>query len=527
MIRDLAKQMLSSLGLPWLTGLLWYRRILAAKHLPESSAKLLDGKVEVLRDLANRNAFGRAVVWRELARLERLRGRPALAAIFALRTIRLLDRDDDGALPWILEALQAAGFAHEAAAAAALYGDPQPERSFAACRELLEQARLKHRLAPEPDYSLLDDRREDRPFRVAVVVSMYNAAPKLRLFLDSLLDQSLVRRREVEFVLVDSASPTDEYAIVRDHPLYADGCVVYARTTVRETIQLAWNRGVTLARAPHLAMLGADEGTTDPQSLEILVQELEADPQLDWVQANALQTEVDEDGRPIRDVLTYDRSGYSHGLEYIDPWYLSYVGAMLRKSVHERHGYYDATFRGGGDTEFKNRVLPYIRTKVVPRTLGLFRLYPDPRLTDSPRTELESIRSWHLHRSPAGIDYAWSGRSTDEALRLARLALRYRKSAEHRFCGDIDYAAPLFKWLCAHGADPTLYRDASLLRDAFRTLDAPSESSSWASLSDVRRAFQLIARVASSPRTEPSELNSDLFRDDRFDSFKTIWTREP
>lgn len=526
MIRELAKQALSHAGLPWLTGFRWFRKIVAAKRLPETSARQIDHKVEVFRDLANRNAFGRAIVWRELSRLERLRGHPVVAAIFALRTIRLLGRDDDGLLSWIAETLHAAGFSPEAEATRALYGDFHPDRQFAACHDYLERARAAHRRAPDPDYEIIDDRRGEHPFRVAIIVSMYNAAPKLKLFLDSLLDQTLVQRNEAEFVFVDSASPTDEYSVIREHPISSRGVVVFARSTRRETIQLAWNRGVSLARAPFLAMLGVDEGATESDSLEILVREMEADPQLDWIQANALQTEVDEQGRHVRDLPTYDRSGHCHGLEYLDPWYLSFVGAVLRKSIHERFGFYDPTFRGGGDTEFKNRVLPFIRTKIVPKTLGLFRHYPDPRLTDSPRTEIESIRSWHLHRSLAGINYAWSSRSSDEAVRVARLALRYRRSAENQLRGDADYACLLTEWLSARGCLDTQNHKASDLRNAYRTLDAPSEVSSWVGLTEVRRAFRDLSRVKREFLSESSLIDGDYFRDERFDSFKTIWTRE-
>ena len=72
MIRELVKQSLSKVGLTWLTGLLWYRQVLAACRWPENTSTEIDRKTERFRELANRNSYGRALIWEELARLEHL-----------------------------------------------------------------------------------------------------------------------------------------------------------------------------------------------------------------------------------------------------------------------------------------------------------------------------------------------------------------------------------------------------------------------------------------------------------------------
>jgi hypothetical protein len=525
-IRDVAKYALSAVGLPWLTGTMWYRQVLRTCQLPESSTAEIDHKAQRLRDLANRNSYGRALIWQELARLERVRGNPLIATIFALRTMRLTGRDLAGHLPWVIETLRDSGFGPEAEAAGVMFGDLDHPGRFSACKDLIERTRQQNRQAPPPDYETFDDRRGATSFRVAVVVSMYNAAPKLKRFLDSLLNQTLVQRGEVEFILIDSASPTAEAGIVRAHPLYDRGVIVYARSNRRETIQMAWNRGLDLARSPYVTMLGVDEGTNDVHCFEALASELDCDPSLDWVQANCRLTEVNEQGDWQRDLFNYDRSGYCQGIEYLETGYLSFVGAMLRKSIHDRFGYYDASFRGAGDTEFKNRVLPFIRTRILPRTLGLFLNYPELRMTDHPRTEIEDLRAWHLHRTPAGIDYAWSPRTLDDACRLAWLALRFRKSYQQKTATDFEYAARLVEWLRHRDVRHEIPTRTDELFLAARSLDEPPDSMTPASMA-IRKACRTIRTVEQLHRRSVPATRYDYFNDDRFDHFKTIWTETP
>ena len=126
---------------------------------------------------------------------------------------------------------------------------------------------------------------------------------------------------------------------------------------------------------------------------------------------------------------------------------------MYRKSLHERFGYYDETFGAAGDTEIKNRILPYINVKFIPKTLGIFLNYPDGQTTASPKAEIEDLRAWYLHRTLGGVRYAFENRSLDDANKMMCAALGYRKSyCGHMSC-DIEYASYLAKYICAENKE--------------------------------------------------------------------------
>ena len=201
-----------------------------------------------------------------------------------------------------------------------------------------------------------------------------------------------------------------------------------------------------MSKADFLSFLGVDE-TILPTCLEILANELDKFSDLDWVTGHSLVTEVDSDCSWIKDIMPYYRKEYKQDLVYLETCYLSWVGALYRRSIHKRFGYYDSSFRGAGDTEFKSRVLPFIKSKIVDCTLGVFWNYPDERTTQSPAIEIEDMRAWYIHRTLGGIRYAFANRSTEDVENLIYLCLCYRKSYCVHTSTDLEYAYNLCLYL--------------------------------------------------------------------------------
>ncbi len=430
------------------------RQVLRLEYAEEISRNLVEfgerssadraGKLRYLNDLIQGRWLDRVRFFRELVRLERLRGNDLIAATYGLRLLRWLNDDRFRLLEYVQETLRQHGFAREAEAAQAMYG--APERADEMCRAYLDDQLRRHRTNPDRPWEIIDDRRGEKGYRVSIIVSLYNAADKLPTFWSMLQQQDLVRSGEAEIVLVDSGSPSNERAAFQALSARSPLPAVYARSKDRETIQMAWNRGINLSSAPYLAFLGVDEGI-HPNCLRVLADELDADPSVDWVMADSIVTEVDRAGIYSRDIMTYDRTGYRHDWHYLDCTFLSYVGGLYRKSIHDRLGYYDETFRAAGDTEFKNRILPDIKTKYVPRVLGVFNNYPEERTTQHPRAEIEDLRAWYLHRSPAGVSYAFDKRPAEDVIELLKDTLAYRKCYCQHISTDIDLADSLVTYI--------------------------------------------------------------------------------
>jgi glycosyltransferase involved in cell wall biosynthesis len=494
--------------------------------LPEANAAQLEAKLHHTAQLVSDLRIDRIRLWREMARLEHLRGNDLVSATYRLRAMRLAGGDRFHDLPSVERTLTEQGFAQEASVARAMFSNSH-ERD-AHCQELLDRALAAHRNPTLQEFELVDDRRQRSDFRASVIVSLYDAADKLPLFLETLGLQTLIRAGQVDLVLVDSGSPGDEYQAFRSWADRTQIPAVYARSARRESIQAAWNRGIELARGQYLSFLGVDEAIL-PQTLETLAGELDSDRSLDWVQANSLVTNVDRGGHWVNDIMVYDRTDYDQPMVYLETCYLSYVGALYRRRIHERFGYYDASFGAAGDTEFKNRVLPFIRSRVIPRTMGVFWNYPSGQTTCSPRAEVEDLRAWYLHRTPAGVRYALRNSDLHVAENLLFSALKYRKSYCRHWSTDIEYAHNLAEFLRAEHPDASathLFDGVCKLLETYRLLDwlpQISHVSLRGSLEQANRVARQIAeqhRQLSAERIQPVY---GVFNDNRHEQHNYVW----
>lgn len=382
--------------------------------------------------------YGKSSIYCKMARLQILLEKPILAATYYIRSFRLGGVSHTEPFNFATTALASNNYAAESEAAKLLYYGDQAQSGV---KDYLENQRKKFLPAPryDEDFESKDDRRKKSRYKVSIIVSLYNAANKLEFFLNNLQRQTMVRNATAEIILVDSGSPTNEREIFLKSIDSLNIQVLYVRTKTRETIQKAWNRGIQLAQAEYLTFLGVDEGIT-PEALEILATELDSDPSLDWIQSNSLMTDVSENGTWLKDVMFFERSNFHPFHIYLETCYISWVGALYRKSIHDRYGYYDDTFRAAGDTEFKNRVGPFVKMKTLPKTLGIFFNYPEERATHSPTAELEDLRAWYLFRTPEGMEYALQGRSQSFVEQALLFCLKYRKSYCSHWSTDIELA---------------------------------------------------------------------------------------
>ncbi|MFM7190415.1 MAG: family 2 glycosyl transferase, partial [Microcystaceae cyanobacterium] len=279
-----------------------------------------------------------------------------------------------------------------------------------------------------------------------------------------------------------------------------------------------------------LAFLGVDE-TILPDCLEVLANELDRDEHLDWVIGHSLVTNVDRQGSWVSDVMAYDRTGYEQDLVYLETCYLSWVGALYRKSIHERFGYYDQSFRGAGDTEFKSRVMPFIQSKVVDKTLGLFWNYPDERTTQSPNAEIEDMRAWYLHRTLAGVKYAFQNRSTEAVENLLYHCLGYRKSYCQHTSTDFDHAYNLALYLQEIAPEsPVLpyFEGIKTLLNTYRALDWIPKLSRFSPVSlmlETRKLTKQFEQHHQSiwPPDRTYQPHYDIFNDNRHEQHAFLW----
>ena len=423
----------------------------------------------------------RVAVYRLLARLEKARGNLLLYATYQIRCMRLSGRSDAAVLDEVAAILKANRFTEEAEAIRWMFG---ASFDYVAAKAYLDSMPQRFMTAPSGDIELVLSERTIKDPKISIVVSLYLAASKLAVFFDGLARLSETTRAMTEIVLIDSHSPDDTTRVVQDligeHRARGWNISVhYVRTSVRETIQRAWNRGIASSKGVYLAFLGVDE-MNRPDAFDVMALYLDENPAIDWVQGTALVTEVNERGSFVRDVMLYDRRFDFDYMNLFDTCYIGYVGALYRKSIHDRVGYYDDRFRGAGDSEFKNRALPLISVVTLPICLGYFLNYPEERTTASPMAEIEDIRAWYLYRTSAGVGYVLGETSQSEMLGVLRRCMGYRKSYMGGVSTDMELATSIADYveLSGHESCAHVFAQGGVIRfarDMYRALDSASE----------------------------------------------------
>lgn len=208
---------------------------------------------------------------------------------------------------------------------------------------------------------------------VSAIVSAYNSEHLLPACLLDLQRQNLGKRLEV--LVIDSASPQREGEIVRSFQDRIPN-LHYLRTEERETLYAAWNHGVQMAVGRYVTNANTDD-SHHPDALALLATALENHPEADLAYADNYWTRRPNDLWERRDP-TWQLVAYPdyHPASSLY-WCTLGPHPLWRRSVFDKIGLFDPTYRAAGDFEFQIRFTRNRRQAVhVPIPLSLF--YQNP-----------------------------------------------------------------------------------------------------------------------------------------------------
>jgi GT2 family glycosyltransferase len=270
--------------------------------------------------------------------------------------------------------------------------------------------------------------------KVTAIVSLYNSLEYVDECLRDLIEQSLYKRGELEILVIDSNSPQDEGARVEWYQWQYPN-IVYHRTTRRETLYQAWNRGVQMARGEFITNANSDD-RHHPQGLEVMYNALVDNPTIDLVYGDVYESSTANerfDANPKTSRYRYP--------SYFAPLSLLYYQfgcqPMWRKRVHDTIGGFSAQLKAAGDWDFCIRFsLAGLRALHIPEVLGSFLNRPTSISTsDSTSTrEQGEVKNYYLNQENILALYRIEGSSietpqdraralTDFAMRASTMAL--------------------------------------------------------------------------------------------------------
>ncbi len=216
---------------------------------------------------------------------------------------------------------------------------------------------------------------EEYPYLVSAIVSTYASEKFIRGCLQDLVEQSLFQQGKMEIIIVDSASPENEAAII-DQYKQKYGHIKYIRTAKREGIYAAWNRGIKAASGKYITNANTDD-RHHPRMLEILAAELETDPSTAVVYSHFFVTSQENQAWQNKTISSVSSWQPDFRRKILLERYFLGPQPMWRKSLHKEYGYFDPDLKVCGDYEFFLRVSQTHQIRRIPKILGLYLDSPE------------------------------------------------------------------------------------------------------------------------------------------------------
>jgi glycosyltransferase involved in cell wall biosynthesis len=180
--------------------------------------------------------------------------------------------------------------------------------------------------------------------RVSVITAVKNGAATLA---DALASVRTQRYSNIEHIVVDGQSSDDTLRIVREHGQHVTTVVSEADSGPYE----AFNRGLRLASGSIVAFLNADDSYESDDVIANVVREIEP-TDVDVLFGDVLLVRADD----VRAVTRYYRSGAVSRARLARGIMPAHPATFVKRTVYEKFGDFDASYRIAGDFEWTVRV---------------------------------------------------------------------------------------------------------------------------------------------------------------------------
>ncbi len=182
--------------------------------------------------------------------------------------------------------------------------------------------------------------------RVSVVVATWNAAPSLQSCLDSIVSQGLA---DVELIVIDGSSTDGTVSIIETNA----SSIAYWESKPDRGIYHAWNKALDHAAGQWVYFLGADDVLASDDVLRRVVGRLSDLPEACSIAYGSVRM-VGPDGH----AEVVGRRWQDAEEAFFEGGMIPHQGAFHRRSLFERAGRFDESYRICGDYELLLRELP-------------------------------------------------------------------------------------------------------------------------------------------------------------------------
>lgn len=212
--------------------------------------------------------------------------------------------------------------------------------------------------------------------RISVLMPVYNGEKYLQDAIESVLNQSLP---DFEFIIINDGSKDKSEEIISKYK-EKDARIVYIKNEQNLGIQRTLNKGLSFAKADHIARMDSDDIWCDKNKLQKQLDFLEKNPDHALI-GTAMET-MDENGNKLQ-TITYKQndteireailfsSQFAHPSVMISAKALNEIGFYSEKKQHKNVEDYELWLRIGTRYKFANLPDVCLRYRIHPQSVSM------------------------------------------------------------------------------------------------------------------------------------------------------------
>lgn len=181
---------------------------------------------------------------------------------------------------------------------------------------------------------------------VSIITSVWNGAATIETAIQSVLEQTY---SNIEYIVIDGASTDGTMDILQK---YSDNISVLV-SEPDDGIYDALNKGVALATGDVIAFLHSDDLYANKTVVEEVANQFVLDETLDGIYGDLIYTSKDD----LNNVYRYWKSRAFDKKLLKKGWMPAHPTLFLRKSIYNKMGNFDTSFKIAADYDFMLRVL--------------------------------------------------------------------------------------------------------------------------------------------------------------------------
>lgn len=209
--------------------------------------------------------------------------------------------------------------------------------------------------------------------KISLITSMFKGEKYIEKFMNNMISQTVFEH--CELLIIDAVSPENEFPIIQKY-MEKHPNIKYTRLEKDPGIYGVWNIGAKMATGKYLTNTNLDD-IRSPDQIEVMVNCLEKNPHIDLAYSESYVTTVGNE--------TFEKNsskGKTYPItDFSKPAMIKCLPGCMpvwRKTMHDKAGYFDESFRYAGDHEMWLRaVRAGCEFKRVIGAHGLYYMNPD------------------------------------------------------------------------------------------------------------------------------------------------------